>query len=120
MISMGRWLAWIFVGEPSNEGSRYAGQRSANRREVMGDSRILSPAAETGEQSLGVSGQTSAPIRGEAAAATILDEALRVMSDFHATFTPAHDADLTPQTTPAAFRAFVDALANLHYRRHRL
>lgn len=50
----------------------------------------------------------------------LLDEALKVMSDFHATFQPTNDAELTPQSTPSAFRAFCDALASLHYRRHHL
>jgi hypothetical protein len=50
----------------------------------------------------------------------LLDEALRQMSDFHASFSPANDADLTPRTSPAAMRRFVDELASLHYQRHRL
>ena len=78
------------------------------------------PAAETAAQAVGVLGQTSAPIRGEAAAVTLLDKALKSMSNFHATFAPAADADLTPQTSPAALRQFVDDLASLHYLRHRL
>lgn len=50
----------------------------------------------------------------------LLDEALRVMSDFHASMHPMDDAELTPYTSPAAFRVFADQLASLHYRRCQL
>lgn len=51
----------------------------------------------------------------------LLVRALKLMTDFHATF--SHDEDdpeLTPRTTPAAFRDFVDQHARLLYEEHHL
>ena len=50
----------------------------------------------------------------------LLNDAIKAMSDFHATFVPAGDPDLTPQTKPGALRAFVDAHARLMYELHHL
>lgn len=43
----------------------------------------------------------------------LIDQALAAMSAFHSTFEPADDPELTPCTSPAAFREFVDEHARL-------
>lgn len=43
----------------------------------------------------------------------VVDMALTAMAKFHATFQPADDAELTPWTSPAALREFVDEHARL-------
>lgn len=66
------------------------------------------------------SGEPSIPSEGSRPR-ELLVRALKLMTDFHATF--SHDEDdpeIRPYTTPAAFRDFVDQHARLLYEEHHL
>lgn len=61
------------------------------------------------------------PPASEAPPATrLLDEAIAAMAALHASFTSGDDPEITPQTTPVAYREFVDTHARLMYERAQL